>query len=299
MRAEREKATFTAERAPLLLPLGWKGKSLKVVGGGREFGVGGRGFRLEGGRGFGLVCGKNEQKPKASYALVFIDDCGSDRGELRTREKRRFNAVAEEWATVARFWSQIRDGRRHARLQCRGQQLYGVNSSEENSTNGEDENSSEKVIFCSIEEVELGTEITAFSTDDGGRKDRSRVMVVERTAVGGRRRSKRPLSGDGGRKDYNRHSTEVERTVVERSLSGNEGRKDHSRRVTLVRKTVVWRRRSEGPQSAGDEGRKGCCLSTEVGRIVVGGQRRLERQLSDDGGRKDHTQKKWSWDPKS
>ncbi|KAL0928735.1 hypothetical protein M5K25_000654 [Dendrobium thyrsiflorum] len=89
----------------------------EVVGGGREFGVGGRGFRLEGGRGFGLVCGKNEQKPKASYALVFIDDCGSDRGELRTREKRRFNAVAEEWATVARFWSQIRDGRRHARLQ--------------------------------------------------------------------------------------------------------------------------------------------------------------------------------------
>ncbi|KAL0913937.1 hypothetical protein M5K25_017431 [Dendrobium thyrsiflorum] len=43
-----------------------------------------------------------------------------------------------------------------------------------------------------------------------------------------------------------------------------------------VGRTVVWRRRSEGSLSA-----------KEVVRTIVGGQRRLERPLSGDGGRKD------------
>ncbi|KAL0907849.1 hypothetical protein M5K25_022293 [Dendrobium thyrsiflorum] len=68
-----------------------------------------------------------------------------------------------------------------------------------------------------------------------------------------------------------------------------KGQKDHSRR-----------RRSRGPQSASDGGRKDRCLATEVEKIVVGegGQEdrsqrttKVGRTVVDKGGHKDHSQR--------
>ncbi|KAL0919526.1 hypothetical protein M5K25_011624 [Dendrobium thyrsiflorum] len=73
------------------------------------------------------------------------------------------------------------------------------------------------------------------------------TFEVERTIVGGRQRSERPLFGDGGQKDRSL-ATEVGRNIIggqrrsKRPLSGDIGRKNRSRCATEVRKIVVWRR---------------------------------------------------------
>ncbi|KAL0906901.1 hypothetical protein M5K25_025432 [Dendrobium thyrsiflorum] len=89
--------------------------------------------------------------------------------------------------------------------------------------------------------IRRATEVGRTIVDKGGQKDRSRQATeVGKTVV----KLRRPLSGDGGRKDRSLE-TEVERTVVgerrrsERPLSSDGGQKDHSRRATVVIKTVV------------------------------------------------------------